>query len=224
MLDRRHELAGADRGGHGLDVVGEGTVLDHGGRQGAKEVVRRADPHPGLERCEKLDALRAGKQLDRERPFDVLQHLEALERGRVPHRHVILLPRARRDGVDPGRVAEHLVLADERSRDVLRDHEARVQAAVVGQERGQPVRERRVREPLDAPLGDGRELGERHRRAVEGECQRLPVEVPVRHELALLDEDQGIVRRRVQLDPDGRLGVGEQVAARAVTCGAQRSE
>ena len=60
------------------------------------------------------------------------------------------------------------------------------------------------------------ELGDRDRERVEREGDRLAVEVPVRDELAGLDEDERVVRRRVHLDRDGRLGVGDQVAARAV--------
>ena len=55
-------------------------------------------------------------------------------RGRA-HRDVILLAGARRDRVGAGRVHEHLALADEAGGDVLGDHEARVEAAVGGQER-----------------------------------------------------------------------------------------
>jgi hypothetical protein len=73
-----------------------------------------------------------------------------------------------------------------------------------------------VGEPLDTTLGDGRELGERHRRRVERERERLPVEVPVGHELPLLDEDEWIVGGRVELDADGCFGVREQVATGAV--------
>ena len=50
---------------------------------------------------------------------------QRLQPGGVPHRDVILLARARRDRVDARRMAEHLVLADERRGHVLRDHEAR---------------------------------------------------------------------------------------------------
>ena len=88
----------------------------------------------------------------------VREHLPRLQPGRVSHRHVILLPGARRDRVDRRGMAEHLVLGDERRGHVLRDHEAAVQPAVGGEERRQPVGQVRVDEPLDAPLGDAREL------------------------------------------------------------------
>ena len=55
---------------------------------------------------------------------------ERLEPGRVAHRHVIFLARARRDRVDARRMREHLVLGDERRGDVLRDHEAGVEPAL----------------------------------------------------------------------------------------------
>ena len=122
-------------------------------------------------------------------------------------------------------MAEHLVLGDERRGHVLRDHEAGVEPAVDGQERRQALREARVDEPLDAPLGDARELGDGHRERVERERERLAVEVPVRDDEPLVDEDERVVRRRVQLDRDGRLDVVEQVARRRrAPAAAQRSE
>ena len=48
------------------------------------------------------------------------------------------------------------------------------------------------------------------------ERDRLAVEVPVRDDLALRDEDERIVRGRVELDRDRAVDVAEQVAARAV--------
>jgi hypothetical protein len=121
---------------------------------------------------------------------------------------VILLPGTRRNRVRGGGVTEHLVLADEGGGHVLRDHEPRVESAVVGEERGQAVGERRVDEPLDAPLRDRRELGHRERHRVE--CQRdgLAVEVPVGDELAPVYEHEGIIRRSIDLDRDGLLDVG----------------
>src|SRR6059036_3406943 len=79
--------------------------------------------------------------LDRHRPLGVGEHLPRLEAGRVPHRDVILLPGARRNGIDRGRMAEHLVLGDQRSGHVLRDHEAAVEAAVGREEGRQTVGE-----------------------------------------------------------------------------------
>ena len=114
-----------------------------------------------LERREELDPLRAREQLDRQRPLGVREHLPGLQPGRVPHRDVILLARARRDRVDARRVGEHLVLADQRRGHVLRDHEPGVEPAVGGQERRQTARQARVDEPLDPALGDVRELGRR---------------------------------------------------------------
>ena len=115
-------------------------------------------------------------------------------------------------------MAQNLVLADERRRDVLRDHEARVQPAVVREERGQTVGERRVHETLDAPLRDGRELGERHGERVERERERLAVEVPVRHELVLLGDDERVVGGSVQLDRDRALGVAKMSRLAPCTC------
>ena len=146
-----------------------------------------------------LDCLRSGEQLDRHRPLGVGEHLPRLETGGVPHRDVILLARARRDRVHRSRMTEHLVLGDERRSHVLRDHEAAVQAAVGRQERRQPVREIRIDEALDSALRDVRELAYRHRKSVECERERLPVEVAVRHEHVVVDEHERVVGCGVQL-------------------------
>ena len=186
------------------------------GESDADDVVRRARAAARLERREKLDRLRGGEQLDRERALGVRDDLPRLQPGRVAHRHVILLPGARRDRVDRCRVAERLVLGDERCGHVLRDHEPRVEPAVGREERRQPVAQVRVDEALDAALGDARELGHRHRERVERERERLPVEVPGRDEHAVLDEHERVVGRRVQLGRDRVLDVVEEVARRAV--------
>ena len=99
---------------------------------------------------------------------------------------------------------------------VLRDHEAAVEAAVGREEGGQAVGEVRVDEPLEAPLGDARELGGGHRERVERERERLPVEVAVRDEHLVVDEHERVVGGGVQLDGDGVLRVLEEVAAGAV--------
>lgn len=54
-------------------------------------------------------------------------------------------------------MAEHAVLGDEGRGGAMGDHEARVEASV-GDEKGGEARQRRVAQPLDAPLRDAREL------------------------------------------------------------------
>ncbi len=129
---------------------------------------------------------------------------------------MILLSGACRDRVDRRRMAERLVLGDERRGHVLRDHEPRVETAIGGQERRQAVAEIRVDETLDATLGDARELGHRHRKSVECEGEGLSVEVPGGDEQLVLDEHERIVGRCVELRGDRVLDVVEQVARRAV--------
>jgi hypothetical protein len=66
---------------------------------------------------------------------------------------------------------------------------------------------------------DARQLCNRHRKCVEGERERLPVEVAGRDDVFLLDQDERVVRRGVELDGDGPLDVVEQVARSAVDLG-----
>ena len=94
------------------------------------------------------------EELDRKRALAIREHLPRLQAGGVPHRDVILLPRARRNRVDRRGMGEHLVLGDEGRGHVLRDHEAAVQSTVGREERRQAVGEVRVDEALDPPLRD----------------------------------------------------------------------
>ena len=75
-------------------------------------------------------------------------------------------------------MTQNFVLAHERRRRDLRDHEARVKTASRGQKRGEPRRKRGVHELLDAALADVRELRARDRRKVERERERLSVKIP----------------------------------------------
>ena len=84
--------------------------------------------------------------------------LPRLQSRGIPHRDVIFLARARRDRVHARRMAQRLVLAHQSGCDVLRDHEARVQSAVHGEERRQAVGQVRIDETLHPALRDVREL------------------------------------------------------------------
>ena len=190
----------------------ERTVVLQPIRVRAHGLARGRRPDPRLERREELHCLRAGEQLDRERTLGVAEHDECLQPGGVAHRHMILLSCARRDRVDARRMAERLVLGDERRGHVLRDHEAGVQPAFGRQERRQPVGEARVYESLDAPLRDAGQLCNGHRECVQREGEGLAVEVAVRDDLLLGDEHERVVGRRVELDRHRRLDVVQQVA------------
>ena len=115
------------------------------------------------------------------------------------HRDVVFLVGGGRDRVDAGGVGERLVLGGEGRGGDLRDHQAGLQAAVAGQERGQ-AGERRVHEPLDAPLADRAELRHRDRQHVGRDGHRLAVEVAAREQLARLGEHHRVVGGRVHLD------------------------
>ena len=216
-LGRRDERAVADRRRDRLDVAARAS-----GRRAAAARAR-APPPASRARRRRARAARGTRRPARRRAArsraprsQFASTCHAFRPAGVAHRHVILLAGARRDRVDRRRMAQHLVLRDERRGDVLRDHEAAVQPAVGREERRQAVGEVRVDEPLDAPLGDARELGDRHRERVERERERLAVEVAVRDERVVVDEHERIVGRRVELDRDGVVGVVEQVARRAV--------
>ena len=125
---------GIRRFGHALVPMDEAlaeAAVDISGRPFlAWDVSFVANARTRLERRQELDRLGTREQLDREGALRVREHLQRLQAGGVPHRDVILLAGARRDRVDARRMAEHLVLGDERRGHVLRDHEAGVEPAV----------------------------------------------------------------------------------------------
>ena len=181
--------------------------------------MRRTHSLPRLQGREELDALCAGEQLDRQCAFGIREHLPGLEAGGVSHGDVILLAGARRDGINAGRMAERLVLADEGRSDVLRNHEAGVETAVHGEKGRQSVGQVRVDETLHPPLRDVRQLGARHRQGVERERERLAVEVAVRDEHFVLDQNERIVGRRIELHRDRSCDVAEEVSRGTVHLG-----
>ena len=80
-----------------------------------------------------------------------------------------------------------------------------------------------MHEPVDAPLGDRREVRQRDREEVERHRDRLAVEVSAAQQLAVL-EDQRIVGRRVELAADRcRRRSRARRAPGPCTCGMQRS-
>jgi hypothetical protein len=166
----------------------------------------------------KVQRLRGGEHLDRQHVPHVADHLAQLAHRGPAHRDVVLLVAGGRDGVDAAGVREHLVLADQRRRRVLRDHEPGVRARVARQEGRQAAGERRVEHPVGAPLGDAGELRHRHREHVAGERQRLAVEVAGGHDLPVR-HDHRVVDHRAELDVDDPPGVRENVADRAVHLG-----
>ena len=91
-----------------------------------------------------------------------------------------------------------------------------VEPALVGQERRQAVRHRRVQHPLDPALGDRSQLREADLERVERNRDRLAVEVPVRDDLPAIGQHERVVGGGVQLDGDRPLGVVDRVAHGAV--------
>jgi len=221
-LGRAHEGAGRDERGHRLDVLVERPILGERLHELAHARLRRGDPFARLERAPLIDPRRRRHDLDRQRGFHVAHDLDELLRADAPHAHVVFFSRRGRDRVHARRVAEHLVLADERRARDLRDHEARVQAAHRPrrrEERREAGRERRVHQLLDPALADVRELGDGHGREIQRERERLAVEVAagdyVRRPRGV-EEDAGVVGDAVDLAREHVTHPGERVAGRAV--------
>jgi len=109
---------------------------------------------------------------------------------------------------------EALVLRGQGRRGDLRDHEAGVEARLLGQERRQAAQVR-VHEQGDPPLRHAAYLRDREREHVGGEADRLGVEVAPRQDLAGLGEDDRVVRHGVRLDLERRRRGAHQVEASA---------
>ncbi len=118
--------------------------------------------------------------------------------GSPGHRHVVLLHRAGRQRVDARRGGQPAVLGHHGRLRVLGDHQARVQAGVVGQERRQALRAAGVEQAVGPALGDGADRGDGDRQKVARQSQRRAVEVAARLDAAV-GEDHRVVDRRAQL-------------------------
>ena len=80
---------------------------------------------------------------------------------------------------------------------------------------GKPLIQIRMHEPVDAALGNRREIGQRDGEEVERHRHRLPVKIAAAEQIAVVEHER-IVGRRVQLSPDDARGELDRVEHRAV--------
>ncbi len=171
--------AGGDGRDGRLDLGGQVPVRARPGDGLAQRVAHRRGGRGRRQRAAQVDAAGGGEQLDREHLPQPVDGAAQLARRRPAHRHVVLLHRARRDRVHRCRHGQPLQLRDDRGLRVLGDHVPGVDARVVGEERRQPVAARLVEEPVGAPLGDRRQVGDGDREEVQHVPDRRAVEVAV---------------------------------------------
>ena len=180
--------------------------------------------------CAGSSAAGGGHQLDRDDPGQPVDRPAQLAGGGPAHRDVVLLHRARRDRVDAGRDGEPLELGDDRGLGVLRDHQAAVDAGVVGEERRQVVVARPVEEAVAAALGDRGHVGGDDRQEVEDVGDRRAVEVAVGLDPAgpsvgpSRPARPGCRRRCASSRPATVAACSTVSRAAPCTCGEQRSE
>ena len=141
---------------------------------------------------------------------------------------MVLLIGTRWNRVNRRRVRQDLVLGHEGSRRVLVQHHPRVDPGLRGQERGQAAVETWVDEQRRSAFADGPEFGHSQFREVEGEGDRLAVEVAAADHLAVtgpdcfgpgyrsIREHQRVVRGGVDLDEEHPPEVVQGVPHRAV--------
>jgi hypothetical protein len=118
---------------------------------------------------------------------------------------------------------ERLVLGRERSRRHLRDHEARVESALLHQESRQ-LAQRIVDQHGEAPLGERPDLGDRERQVVGGERDRLGVEVAAREHFTSLPKTSGLSETPFASRRSVRATSWICWRQAPATCGWQRSE
>jgi hypothetical protein len=169
----------------------------------------------GLQRRTHVEGARTGEDLDRDDAGQPVDGAPELAGGGPSHGHVVLLHRARGDRVDTGGGGEALHLRDDRGLGVLGDHVARVDPGVVGEERRQAVVARLVEEPVRAALGDRGDVGRCDGEEVEHVGDRGAVEVAVRLDAAVVEDDR-VVDGRVELARRDRRGVVHRVAGRSM--------
>ncbi len=158
-----------------------------------------------------LDALRGADRLHADDRGEIGRHPSQTHGGMGGHRDMVLLIGRCRRRIGRARVGEMLVLAHQRRRRHLRDHQAGVEAGLRRQERRQVVAERRVDHQGDAALRDGADLGQRERDLVGGEGDRLGVEIAARDDPALVDENERIVGHGVGLHFERAAGKMKKV-------------
>src|SRR4029077_9412779 len=110
--------------------------------------------------------------------------LEEMERRRRTHADVVLLVSGGGDGVDRGWMRERLQLVDKGRGRVLPDHQSALHAGMLREKWGQ-TRVVAIGQARGPPFGDRGQLGHGSLCVVEGERQRLPVEVASRDDLAV---------------------------------------
>ena len=141
---------------------------------------------------------------------------QALERRRVPHRHVILLPGARRDRVHAAGWQSTLFSLTSAAATYCGIMKPELSPPSCVRNAGSPserdgfVSRSTRRSEMDASSANAIAI------ASSANASGWPWKLPLETSSSAVDEDERVVGRRVQLDGDGRLGVGEQVAAGAV--------
>ena len=105
----------------------------------------------------------------------------------------------------------------------MRSHQAGVEAAILGQE-GRQIVELRVYQALNPALGDIGQFGQGNGQEIQGQSQRLPMEVAAGYDLSFGGKDQGIVGGSIDFPLQNPLHPLEGITAGACTWGMQRSE
>ncbi len=209
------QAAAGDETVGGFDVGGEEPVGAGPGHVLAQHGDRGSGRRPGNQRRAQFDAAGSGHDLDGQHPGEPVDGRAELA-GRVPpHRHVVLLHRAGRDGVDARRHSQPLQRRADAGLGVLGDHQAGVDAGVVGEEGRQAAVAGDVEEAVGAPLADAGEVGDADGEEVEDVRHRCAVEVAVRLHPSVVEHGRVVDGRR-QFPLGDQRGVADGVTDAAV--------
>src|SRR5579872_995834 len=213
-FDGADELAARKQFAGRGDVDAQIAIIIEMRHAGPDRAVRDRRAAPERERRAEIERLRRLEQFDREDVLEILDYTRALTRGYSAHADVVFLARRRGNRIHGCGRAERLVLADERRRGILRNHEAAAQSASLGEEHRQAFET--IEQFVDAPFGDRSKFGKGDREVIHRHRDRLAVEVPDADKGTVLWEDHGVIGHRVDLEFDRVLDESHAVAHRAV--------
>ena len=172
-----------------------------------------------FERPAQLEGARRADELAGDDAAEVGDGAAELAGGTPSHRDVVLLHRRRGQRVDARRRGQPAVLGDHRRLRVVRDHQPRVHAGILGEERGQAGRAGPVEHAIGSALGDRSDLGGGDGEEVARHADRRAVEVPARLD-PTVGQDARVVDRRARAPRRRRAGRGPRCHARRRAPGA----
>ena len=147
-----------------------------------------------------LERFRGCQQFDGKQIFRVFHDRPQFDRGRHPHRNMILLPGGSRDVVDAGGMRQHFRFVQKRRRRDLRNHHAGLQAGLSRKKSWQTVAQVRIHQALDSPFADAHQIRQGNGRKIQRKGQGRAVKISARNDITAFGKHKRIVGRARALD------------------------